>query len=315
MKALFIFLILSLLIFSARSQGIDTLRNHSDNLGLVAFKYTAPNSWGYYLGHNSNFRQQFAEKYIIEGSAKVLGVISHHTGTYAHPNNKVEYNIFNVGSNRYPSDIIGSKEVLYQNLDLSGEAMTTLFDAPVEVVDSFFVSFNLFDYAHGGYEGDTISLLCSPDGSRTSDVFMDLGRNVLQFHNHSTVAWRDYATQNFTPSDKDMVHLALYPIVEFTNIITGLKDQFAEASGLRITAPFPNPSSEDINIGFTLSFPSLVVIKVMDLQGKLLQYIDKGMVSSGENHELLDVSNLQNGNYIVLVQTDKGSLASTCFVI
>jgi len=286
----------------------DTLRNHSADVSLVAYTYTSPGSWGYYLGHNSNYRQQFAEKYTIAGSARVLGVISHLTGVYANPGNKVSFNIFEVGTSRFPAGKLAAKEVAYRDLDLSGKAMATWFDSPVSVSDSFFVALDLFDYAHGGYDGDTIGLLCSPDGSRTSNAISDKGRNVLQFHSHSSVAWRDYATQNFTPAHMDMVHFALYPVVEFTGI-TGLDKATVSSGSLSLSAPYPNPASGYIVLPLYLRESAVVTVDITDVQGRPVGQISAGMRSAGNSELTIDLSAFARGAYVYIIRTDKGTVA------
>jgi len=292
----------------SRVSAQDILRNHSADVPLVAYAYTSPGSWGYYLGHNSNYRQQFAEKYTVSGSARVLGVISHLTGVYANPGNMVSFNIFEVGTNRFPAGKLAAKEVAYRDLDLSGKTMTTWFDSPVNVSDSFFVALDLFDYAHGGYDGDTIGLLCSPDGSRTSNAISDKGRNVLQFHSHSSVAWRDYATQNFTPADKDMVHFALYPVVEFTGI-TSLDKAAVTSGSLSLGAPYPNPASGYIVLPLHMKESAAVTIGITDVQGCLFQQISAGTLSAGDNEIAVDLSAFSRGTYVYIIRTDKGTVA------
>lgn len=208
-----LFFILCMLMTHSINAQQQTLKNHPAGTPLVLLKYTQGGEWGYILGHNSFLRQQYAEKYYIPGRrARVVGVVTHHGGRVTNQNNIAEYGVYSVGSNRLPATQLGGKQVLYKDINLSGNAMTTMFNSPIAVADSFFVSFNLFDYAHGGYEGDTVGLYCGQDGCRTAaDISANKGRNVVQRHNHSIVDWRDFYTQNLTPI---ATHFAIYPIIE-----------------------------------------------------------------------------------------------------
>jgi hypothetical protein len=300
--------LLTLLGTAVLAQEKDTLRNHSNEETLVAYKHI---KWGYQLGHNGKYEQQYAEKYTIPGAARILGVISHHAGSYSNPHNKVAFNILASSTDKYPGTLLGSKEVAYSALDLSGSAMTTMFDEPITVSDSFFVAFDLFDYAHGGYEGDTIGLFSSPDGSRISNATLDRGRNVVQIHNHSEVAWRDYATQNFTPADRDMIHFALYPILEW-GAATSLP---WKQQGLTLLPPYPNPASDKITIEFRLEENSPVSIELLEINGKPLQSLDRGYLSAGHYQEQIFLNDLQRGNYIYLIRSEIGTIAGKFSVL
>jgi len=188
----------------------DTLRNHSDSAELYLPVYESPQS-GPILGHNSMLRQQYAEKYFIAGSGQVAGVILHAGGVFANPNNVVDVNVRAVGVDGLPGTRLGGKVVRYADLNLTGAAHYVAFFSPVDVVDSFFVSFDLGDYGHGGFEGDTLGLYaCKPGCRDTSDLTV-YARTVVQRHNHARVDWRDFYYQNLTPL---AIHFALYPVGE-----------------------------------------------------------------------------------------------------
>jgi hypothetical protein len=188
----------------------DTLRNHTNGIELSLPVYEVPQR-GPILGHNSLLRQQYAEKYFIPGSGRIAGVIIHVGGVFANPQNTVEISVRGVAVDGLPGVRLGGAAIRYDALNLSGEAQYVAFSSGVAVADSFFVSFDLGDYGHGGFEGDTLGLYACTPGCRDSADFAVYGRNAVQRHNHARIDWRDFYFQNLTPL---AVHFALYPVGE-----------------------------------------------------------------------------------------------------
>ncbi|UII26783.1 T9SS type A sorting domain-containing protein [Fulvivirga maritima] len=289
-KLLFVVLAISLTSL-VNAQDLDTLTNLSDTVELYAPQYSNPGEWGYILGQNSSYRQQFAEKYYIEGSGVVKGMVVHLSGNYNHPNNYVEFNVYNVAANALPGNRLGGKQVLYKDLDLSGKAMHVAFNTAIAVKDSFFVTFNVLDYLHGGYDGDTLGLMMGEEGSRSEQDLNSFGRNAVQAHNHTKEDWKDFYTQNFTPI---ATHFALYPIVEF-NTITAI-DPLVNNVDIKL---FPNPAREHFCIA---SDTEIIQLEIYDLRGKLFYQVSKNGVK-----ECVNTNDWPQGSYIVraITQTDR----------
>lgn len=283
-----------------------TLRNLLPQHPQELRKYTNSNTWGYVLGHNFRFNQQYAEKYYVSGNTKVVGLISHHGGGYTNGNNLASFRVYSVGNNRLPAKRLGGKDVRYTDLQLNGSAMTTTFDTPIAVADSFFVSFDLHDYAHGGYEGDTIGLYSGINGSRTTTDFSNFGRNAVQAHEHAYEKWVDFRTQNFT---NVATHFALFPIVEFGSV-TGLADEFVWQEDLKLYPVYPNPSTGNLTFRYALSQRSEVRLQILDVTGKTVYTQDFRQQAIGEHFKVVDLSGLPAGTYIYLIQTNGVSLAS-----
>ena len=282
----------------------DTLSNLSDTSQLVAFSYNAPSISGYYTGHNSLYREEFAEKYYLSGTAAVVGVISFHEGVNKN-NNTAEFNIYEVASSRLPGKILGSQKILYKNIDLQRNPMTTLFENPVMVQDSFFVSFNLTDYAHGGFEGDKIALLTGLDGSRNQDDLQHSGRNAIRVHNHDVRLWRDFYTQNFTPV---ATHFAIYPIVEFSSV-TSTENAFVTDENLTVHPTFPNPISDNCVIRYSLAHTSDVQLTIYDHVGKVVYSSLNQRKGSGYHEENINFQNFSTGVYICSIVVNQRRLA------
>lgn len=287
-----------------------TLSNLLPHQQKILLQYTASNTWGYILGHNYKFNQQYAEKYIISGNAKVLGVISQHGGHYAHADTTAVFRVYSVGTNRLPAAKLGGKKVRYADLHLNGTATTTMFNAPIAVADSFFVSFDLRDYAHGGYEGDLIGLYCGENGTRLSSDLKNFGRNAVQAHEHDYDKWLDFRTQNFT---NIATHFALFPIVEMT--VTSIGKAFAEKEQLRLYPLSPNPTQDMSTVKYSLKGPSKVTLELLDFTGKRLFSQELGTQKPGEHTHTLPVAGLAPGSYIFSVQADAIRLATKLIIL
>lgn len=288
------------------AQDKDTLYNATTS-NLIAPKYTKASQWGYILGHNHEYRQQYAEKYYVSGSVNIVGVVAHFEGKFANPQNVLEIAAFKVGTNKLPSSKRAAKDIPYKDLKLDGSPMTILFNTKPTMTDSFYVSANFYDYAHGGYEGDTIGLMCTEAGSRVASDLSNFGRNVVQRHSHEKVDWRDFYTQNFTPM---AVHFALFPIIQYNNT-TGTDDAFAHQTGLKMFAPYPNPCTGNINLSFDLAAPSPIEVQLMNSQGQFIKNYDFGQKSIG-NHTLnLDLEIQPAGMYVLLLKTNQTAIATT----
>lgn len=282
-------LILILIHYSSLicAQQIDTLSNLTKGTELYAPQYTGTNQWGYILGQNSSYRQQFAEKYEIEGGATVTGLVTHLTGVFDNPDNYVEFNVYEVADNGLPGNRLGGKQVFYKDLDLSGQAFSVTLSTSISVMDSFFVTFNVLDYLHGGYDGDTLSLMMGEPDSRSAEDLSNFGRNAIQAHNHTKEDWKDFYTQNFTPI---ATHFALYPIIEIKESVVLNVEKSSEQIKL-----YPNPASERVYIQSSINDER---ITVFDFAGKII--FQKNIRTTVEE---IDVSEWTAGGYIIQVLT------------
>lgn len=296
------YILLSLVIvLTAKAQQVDTLRNFPKGTEIYTPKHSGSSGWGYYLGQNHLYRQQFAEKYHLVGGGKVLGVVAHLQGKYANPNNYVEFNVYEVGANRLPGRRLNTHAIPYRSLDLSGNAYLVMFAKPVNVSDSFYVSFNVDDYLHGGYEGDTLGLMAGVPGSRKREDLVRFGRNVVQAHNHDREDWKDFYTQNFSPL---AIHFALFPIVENTEP-TALLDEKMGAKGF---VSYPSPMRDVLYIQKQSSFHHLSHVELKNLSG---QTVLSKALSNQENKNTVTLDGLEQlpkGMYFLMLHSDKGVL-------
>lgn len=79
---------------------------------------------------------------------------------------------------------------------------------------------------------------------------------------------------------------------------------------------YPNPTTSDASLHYTLSEPRAVSIAIYDLMGKqLVEVCREAHRSAGELEEGLDLRGLPEGVYLVVLVTDKGEQLSTRLVI
>lgn len=277
----------------------DTLSNLTDTATLISTRYVNPGEWGYYTGHNHLNREEFAEKYYIQGTAKLLGVISYHGGTVTMPGRLVEFNAYSVSSKGLPANQIATKQSTYGNVNLNGQPTINMFSNTVNVADSFFVSFNLTDYAHDAYT-DTITLLTGLNGSRHSNDTKVNGRNAIRYHSHSGPKWRDFYTQNFTPL---RTHFAIYPIIEVPSV-TALGSQKG-TSNFQPFQCYPNPAyGDEVSFEFYLKSNQTILISLYDFTGKLLKSTQLEQRSQGQNVFTMPISDVPAGTYLSMINID-----------
>lgn len=302
----FIFFVL-ISIFGAQvgfSQS-DTLQNFAKETQLLALKYSGRNQWGYYLGQNHVYTQQYAEKYYINGNAMVTGIVTHLAGTFENPDNTVAFTVYDVASNKLPGKRLYSFAVKYKDLDLSGKAYHIQFPDKIAVADSFFVAFNVDDYMHGGYDGDTLGMYCGIKNSREPLDLKNFGRNAVQAHNHNMEDWKDFYSQNFTPI---ATHFALFPIVEKNNA-NGV-EEFAKNSHIKNLLLYPNPALGYCHIAFDLKSTTNVTVTIQSIQGKTINDFPLGKHEIGKNLVKIDLTGIPTGSYLMQVKTEQTVLTS-----
>lgn len=301
-----IFTSIALLAFPAiiYSQETETLKNHADGLPLGTLKYQSGNQWGYYAGINYRGQQQFGERYEITEHGDVVGVVVHVTGHVQNDENEAYVRIYSVDVNGKPGTEIEHGHVHFHDLDLSGGATIIPLEDHAHVDGAFFATFDVGDYSHGGFEGDTIGVLYSPDGSRSTADLANIYRNVIQEHGHGAPNWTDFYSGNFTPI---ATHFAIYPIIEFEE--HGLGTGEISNGAVKLKAPFPNPASDAIRVPYNLSVGTDLTIKVIDMTGRIISTVEKGLVQAGGYEENIDLSTVQAGYYTVVISTDSGTVA------
>ena len=285
-------------------QAQDTLRHFDpQNQTPTVMQYSAPRS-GYYTGHNSVFDEEWGEKYYISNTNQVTGVIAYHTGTNGSYNANCEYKVYSVGSNGLPGSELGKKAVSGASLDISGKAVFTAFASPINVKDSFIITFNLGDYAHHSPGTKKIALMHGPDGSRSNSDTTVFGRNVIRWHNH-TPTWKGFYKENNT---KIRTHFAIFPVLSMKN--TSVND-FASNGVLKMYSLYPNPAVNKLQMKVKSTRAIPVRCSIIDMRGSVVKSWEKELTTSTNTIDV-DVAGLPTGQYVLLIGSNgSGQLAQT----
>ena len=76
-------------------------------------------------------------------------------------------------------------------------------------------------------------------------------------------------------------------------------------TGVGALALYPNPAKDNLVVSFNLSDNGHVQIEVLDVMGKRVISQDFDNLSSGQNQQEINVANLSNGNYSLVVKTSQ----------
>jgi len=103
-------------------------------------------------------------------------------------------------------------------------------------------------------------------------------------------------------------------IVDAQPNLTSTIDYGNNESGIRLAAPAPNPADNVTNLTFNLPLASNVALKIYDQSGRIISERNLGLQLRGENKVQLNVRNLANGIYYVLLNTQSGVVAQRMVV-
>ena len=81
----------------------------------------------------------------------------------------------------------------------------------------------------------------------------------------------------------------------------------------RLFPPYPNPNQGILNFNFILPIDNLVILEIIDDQGRIVKYreIDGTL---GHNNQLMHIPTLEVGSYILRLSTNSNSQAQWFFV-
>ena len=102
----------------------------------------------------------------------------------------------------------------------------------------------------------------------------------------------------FTTSDTTMMAT---DIRNFFATATGINELKTNLSELNI---YPNPAANEVKISFNLMENANTVIEIMDVTGRIVKTLLNEKMSIGSSTKTFNVSGLDNGNYIVRINTD-----------
>jgi thiol-disulfide isomerase/thioredoxin len=78
---------------------------------------------------------------------------------------------------------------------------------------------------------------------------------------------------------------------------------------------FPNPTSKQLNIDFTLESKTDLAIEIFNMMGQKVQSFSTVSYDQGFHSEAIDVSSFANGAYIATIRSDKGVISTQFNVV
>lgn len=263
---------------------------------------------GYFTGHNDYGDEEFAEKYIIDGTGLVHGIVAIHAGEEGTSTLNASYRIYNMAASGYPNSPLANKNIPYNDIPVDENPFTVNFDNPVEVSGEFFVSFRLGDYVHGNLGTKLIAITHAPDGTRPESDFEIFGRNVIRWHSHGATVWKDYRTENFSDYNP-AIYLSLFPLVE----LESMSSIDLHGQG-KIGAVYPNPSPNgEFNVKISNKTSGKTSLQLYDLTGKLIKEENFDLNASQDTFKL-SAGQAKSGIYVLKITTPEGSIAQKVII-
>ena len=93
------------------------------------------------------------------------------------------------------------------------------------------------------------------------------------------------------------------PSIAFANVINDMESPIKSYP----LAVFPNPSSSNISISFTLPVAGMVSLTIYDMAGRLIKTVAYSMMSEGIHQIKLDTKTMNNGMYILRLNSGEWS--------
>ncbi len=94
--------------------------------------------------------------------------------------------------------------------------------------------------------------------------------------------------------------------IALSEMTTSLPTVGTVSPGLLLQGPYPNPASNLARLDLQLAEPSTVALGWYNLAGQLIRYHDQGKLLAGKHELKLPVKELENGQYLLVVETELG---------
>jgi hypothetical protein len=69
-------------------------------------------------------------------------------------------------------------------------------------------------------------------------------------------------------------------------------------------ATYPNPANESVTIDFKIPSKSVVVLKIYDMMGRLIQTMDQGTLKGGAYTSRWSTGNLDDATVLICLEVD-----------
>jgi hypothetical protein len=282
---------------------------------------------GYMGGTNFLNMNGFAERYEFnpaDSSVQVMGVLAYFAGRVNSASTKTA--VFKTWSqaapisprttlhyNGFPGAVLDTVITPYTGLALADTAWhgkVYWFASPTTyLTDTFFVGYTTA-YTFTALGGDTIGVATTRTGGRNSPIWTIAGTDTtINVQNASSIGttWLDEGVNiGFK------INFFMFPVV---NTKSSLLVHGISRNNLTFYGNYPNPANNVTNIKFSLGATTDVAIEVMDMNGRVMQSINKQGLTEGTHIIALETSALPAGDYIYMIRTTEGDGIANKLVI
>lgn len=258
------------------------------------------NDWGYITGMNEYLDVEKAQRITLGAGSNfaVQEVWGFFSVASEVDNGPLRAKIYTVGADGAPDTLVAtSTDINVSDIDTSSTSIVpTAFvfpSLPTVSGPEIFVSIDMSDlYA----TEDTVALFMTQDGCGDGNDAYELwgdGSGWFAFDDPSS--WQVEA------------NLLIGVVVQFDPVVSA-SEPFASMNGLRIFPATPNPTADDIRVGYQLDEAGKVQIELYSSDGHLLQTIHKGYQTPGKFSEVIRTNQLPAGSYVYGITTGKARL-------
>jgi len=296
----------------------------ADTPALYVPDQVNPFDSGFVSGTNAFGDMSFAERFEMDGvdsSVKLLGVFAYFHGSATASSTKtlsvkawsqgptipVTSTIFMGGK---PDAELATASINLKDLRLANGTIDTFglwwFNTPsVSIGDSFFVGYHI-DYTWASLAGDSIALIQTTDGERTSAPFFVNGTdtiiNVQNATQFSDGSWNENVFENAPSLSNDYYIYAIFSV----DAPLGVGVKGITMKNLTYLGNFPNPASDNTTIKLSLKKGTDVTVDIVDMTGRKIRTVNEKNLSAGEHNISMNVSDLSAGSYIYFIHTAEG---------
>jgi hypothetical protein len=268
----------------------DTISNYGGN--STGSLYTPVDvgsaGTGYISGTNSYLDVAKADKYSnYPAGYRVNGAYLGFAYAYAlSGNNTITVRVWNsAGAGGTPGSVLGSQTLNYStivNNINAQQASYVSFATPIVVSGAYYLGIEF-----NPSSGDTIALITNQDGQTVPGTAWE--------------KWSDNSWHNYNESPAswgvDVAHF-IFPVMCSTSIT--VQEEPAESTKFSV---FPNPSSDEVFLGWDNNRMEPVRVKILNSLG---QVVSTNAINQGGNSFRIDVSEMSSGYYFVEMQLSSG---------
>lgn len=221
----------------------------------------------------------------VTGNVQVTEVLVWFGGKKQGGNSNVSVKIMDGDETFGPGTVLGTSSPVNMSLVDTGLniILTSFpFTTPVSVASKFFAAVVLPTGA------DTVGIV-----STTSPCSGGAGWSWDQFADLSYLAIND--AQNWGLD----IDLSVFAVVNHDNGVGVFN-----TNEVSINPVSPNPANTDVNLNYALRTNSNVTISVVDVTGKIVKTHDLGKNNSGVYNQTINVTDLANGIYSIVLNTN-----------